>query len=88
MTGLANKRAFNLSCAAEIDGAARDHGSVALVVLDVDHFKQVNDKYGHPFGDRILVGVADALGSVARGHDTGARIGGEEFALLLPGTSA
>ncbi|MGO9749969.1 MAG: diguanylate cyclase domain-containing protein [Solirubrobacteraceae bacterium] len=87
LTGLANKRVFRLRCAAEMDAAARTHDSVALVVLDVDHFKQVNDTYGHAFGDQILLAVADALGSVVRGHDTAARIGGEEFALLLPGAT-
>jgi diguanylate cyclase (GGDEF)-like protein len=87
LTGLANQRGFHLSCAAELSRAARENTSVALVVLDVDHFKRVNDSYGHPLGDQILAAVADALRSTVRGHDTAARIGGEEFALLLPGAT-
>jgi len=70
-----------------MDDAAREHGSVALVVLDIDRFKKVKDTYGHPFGDQILVAVADALKAVVRSHDTAARIGGREFALLLPGAT-
>ena len=87
LTGLANQRTFRLRCAAELERAAREGLSVALVVLDIDHFKAVNDKYGHPFGNQILAAVADALRSVVRPHDTPARIGGEEFSLLLPGTT-
>jgi diguanylate cyclase (GGDEF)-like protein len=88
LTGLANRRVFDAACAAELDRASREGGSVALVMIDIDHFKDINDAYGHPFGDGVLVSVADALRTVVRGHDTVARLGGEEFALLLPGTSA
>ena len=85
LTGVANQRVFRHNCAAELLRAARDDASVAFVALDLDHFKQINDTFGHPFGDQVLVSVAGALRSVIRGHDTVARIGGEEFALLLPG---
>jgi diguanylate cyclase (GGDEF)-like protein len=87
LTGLANRRAFDLACAAELDRAARHGNGVALILFDIDHFKQINDTYGHPFGDQTLVAVAGVLRSMVRGHDTVARIGGEEFALLLPGVS-
>jgi diguanylate cyclase (GGDEF)-like protein len=87
LTGLANRRVLGLACAAETDRAAREDGSVALVMLDVDHFKLINDTYGHPFGDEVLVRAAGLLRSVVRGHDTVARVGGEEFALLLPGAA-
>jgi diguanylate cyclase (GGDEF)-like protein len=54
------------------------------VILDIDHFKEINDTFGHPFGDEVLVAVAKALRSAVRTHDTVARLGGEEFALLVP----
>lgn len=57
-------------------------------MLDLDEFKAINDTHGHPYGDQVLIGVADALREAIRGHDTLARIGGEEFALLLPGANA
>jgi diguanylate cyclase (GGDEF)-like protein len=87
LTGLANRRAFNVACAAELDRAARHDGSVALVLFDIDHFKQINDTHGHPFGDQTLVAVSGVLRAVVRAHDTVARVGGEEFALLLPGAT-
>ncbi len=87
LTGLANRRAFDVACAAELDRAGRHGGAVALILFDVDHFKQINDTYGHPFGDQTLVAVAGVLRSMVRAHDTIARIGGEEFALLLPGVT-
>jgi diguanylate cyclase (GGDEF)-like protein len=85
LTGLANRRSLSLACSAEVDRAARHGSAVALVMLDIDHFKLINDTYGHPFGDEILVTVAEALRAAVREHDTVGRIGGEEFALLLPG---
>jgi diguanylate cyclase (GGDEF)-like protein len=88
LTGLANKRALQLACEAEISRAAREGSCLALVVLDLDHFKQVNDRHGHPYGDEVLVAVANALRTAVRGHDTLARFGGEEFVILLPGATA
>ena len=88
LTGLANRRVFNGACAVERDRAAREDSSVALVVIDIDHFKHINDTHGHPFGDQMLVAIAGVLRSVARGPDTVARLGGDEFALLLSGASA
>ena len=88
LTGLANKRALHLACEAELSRAARESSPMALVVLDLDHFKQINDRHGHPFGDQILVAVAKALRAAVRGHDLVARNGGEEFVILLPGADA
>jgi diguanylate cyclase (GGDEF)-like protein len=84
LTGVANRRSLGLVCADEVDRAKRHGNAVSLVMLDVDHFKRINDTYGHLYGDEILVRVAEALRGAARRHDTVARIGGEEFALLLP----
>ena len=86
LTGLANQRAFERACVAEFSRAEREAGSVSIVIVDVDHFKAINDAFGHPYGDQVLCGVADALRSSVRPHDTVARMGGEEFAILLPGT--
>jgi diguanylate cyclase (GGDEF)-like protein len=88
LTGLANRRGLSLASAAEVDRAARHGTMVAMVMLDIDHFKRVNDTYGHPLGDQILVSAARALRAAVRAHDTVARIGGEEFALLLPEADA
>jgi len=88
LTGLANRRVFQSTCRVELDRAARHGTALALVMFDLDHFKAINDTYGHPFGDSVLINVGRSLRSVVRGYDTTARIGGEEFALLLPGADA
>jgi two-component system cell cycle response regulator len=88
LTGLANQRSFHEACAAEFSRARRGDGEVSIVMLDLDKFKQINDAHGHPYGDQILLAVADALRSSLRQHDTAARMGGEEFAILLPETDA
>jgi diguanylate cyclase (GGDEF)-like protein len=88
LTGLANQRAFYRDCAAEFSRAQRAGGEVSIVMLDLDDFKAINDVHGHPYGDRVLLGVADALRTSVRGHDTVARMGGEEFAILLPNADA
>jgi diguanylate cyclase (GGDEF)-like protein len=86
LTGLANHRGFHEVLAAELERARRVEGSVALVMLDLDNFKAVNDTHGHPYGDQVLTAVGKKLAGVLRATDTAARVGGEEFALILPDT--
>lgn len=89
LTGLANRRQFDDILGAEWSRARRGGGGIALLLLDLDHFKQLNDTLGHPAGDAALRQVAQALvGCVHRGGDVVARYGGEEFAVVLPGMSA
>ena len=86
LTGLANRRAFFEAAELELDRAAHTPRPLALIVFDADLFKNINDRYGHPAGDRVLCDLADALGDSFRIVDTVARLGGEEFAVLLPST--
>lgn len=88
LTRLANQRAFFECCAAEFGRRDRAGGELSIVMLDLDYFKAINDTYGHPYGDQILVGVANSLRNATRSYDTVARLGGEEFAILLPDTDA
>jgi diguanylate cyclase (GGDEF)-like protein/PAS domain S-box-containing protein len=87
LTGLANRRHFDLALDGEVRRALRGGGTLAMVMIDVDHFKAFNDSYGHPAGDDCLRQIAGAIrGMVRRPGDLAARYGGEEFALILPGT--
>ena len=86
LTGLANHRAFRERLLAECARAERSGGPLALVMIDLDRFKRVNDTHGHQAGDEVLRGVARRLASCARRADVPARIGGEELAWLLPDT--
>lgn len=86
LTGLANRRCFMEALTREVERAGRYDRSLSLVLLDLDHFKKVNDTWGHAAGDDVLKEVARALRSVCRDIDLPARLGGEELVLLLPET--
>lgn len=86
LTGLANRRAFDLRLAEEWARARRDGQPLALMMIDVDFFKRYNDRYGHPAGDACLQQVSDVFkAQLRRAGEFVARMGGEEFAVLLPG---
>jgi diguanylate cyclase (GGDEF)-like protein len=84
LTGMANRRHFRTVLERAIDVVARSGEPALLLMLDIDHFKKVNDTYGHPAGDKVLQAVAHCLGKCVRPMDTVARYGGEEFAVVLP----
>jgi diguanylate cyclase (GGDEF)-like protein len=86
LTGLANHGHFYKTLGREIERARRYERGLALVMLDIDHFKQYNDRNGHRAGDQALVAVARIIGDRSRAHDVVARYGGEEFAIILPET--
>jgi len=88
LTGLANRRSFELALAREIDRVARAGEPALLLALDVDHFKSVNDTHGHASGDLVLKAVAKALLECVRPMDMVARVGGEEFAIVMPNCPA
>ena len=87
LTGLANRASLEQRLAQELSLSRRTKRPLACVMVDVDHFKKVNDTYGHAFGDEVLRSVAQTLVSGCRTEDLIARYGGEEFALLLPNTN-
>lgn len=84
LTGLANRRQFLTIQERTIEMVARSGESALLLMLDIDHFKKINDTYGHLAGDQVLRSVAEALSKCVRPMDTVARYGGEEFAIILP----
>ena len=87
LTGIHNRRAYELRIREEIRRFHRDGQRFCLILIDVDHFKQVNDRYGHRTGDRCLREIASRIKSVLRNVDFVARYGGEEFTTMLPGSS-
>jgi diguanylate cyclase (GGDEF)-like protein len=88
LTGLHNRRLFMDRLDEEVRRVQRHDGCLSVILIDLDHFKQINDRFGHDVGDRVLVAAAARTRSVKRATDVAARIGGEEFALLLPATDA
>ncbi len=88
LTGIPNRQAFNEAMAREVARARRFRQPLAMVIVDLDHFKRVNDQYGHPVGDQVLVGAARMLSTRVRESDLVARWGGEEFAVITTMTDA
>jgi two-component system, cell cycle response regulator len=86
LTGLPNRRRFMERLMQETANSRRYGHRLSLAIIDVDHFKRINDTYGHPVGDRVLADISSHLMDRARETDLPARIGGEEFAVLLPST--
>lgn len=87
LTGLLNHRIFHEQLQGEVARARRHRRPVSVALLDLDHFKDVNDRYGHPIGDQVLRQVAERLSGLIREGEYLARIGGEEFAMILPETA-
>ena len=87
LTGLYNRRHFAAEATAELARAHRTHSPSSILIADIDFFKKVNDQYGHPAGDQVLKEVASVLASNVRATDVVARLGGEEFIVLMPHTT-
>ena len=85
LTGLANRRRFRVALTGEVERWRRYGVPCALLLLDIDHMKAINDSFGHPAGDLVIREIASTLTRVSRDNDTAARLGGEEFALLFAG---
>jgi diguanylate cyclase (GGDEF)-like protein len=88
LTQLANRRSFDRALDRELQRATRTDGRLSVVLIDIDHFKNLNDTHGHLVGDNVLRQIASALRECGREYDTIARYGGEEFAAVLPGCSS
>jgi len=86
LTGLLNRRAFDERIEAALQQLPDRSPGLCLVMIDIDHFKRINDTFGHVFGDRVLRTIGQLLKATVKGQDTVARYGGEEFAVLLPET--
>ena len=86
LTRTLNRRAFLEQAEKHIAAALRHHLPLSLLMIDIDHFKRINDGFGHPAGDEVLIKVTELLSSLLRKEDTLARYGGEEFCVLLPAT--
>src|SRR5262249_41545290 len=88
LTGLPNRALFHDRVAQVLRGAQRNKQNAAVLMMDLDRFKDINDALGHQFGDQVLQEVAGRLEATLRASDTVARLGGDEFAVLLPGADA
>jgi diguanylate cyclase (GGDEF)-like protein len=88
LTGLFNHRYFHERVRSELTRATRAHDSVVVLIMDIDDFKRVNDVHGHSVGDQVLAGLADIIRSEVRASDVVCRIGGEEFAVVMPSSRA
>lgn len=88
LTGLPNRRDMAQRIVEEMHRCRRSSGSFAILLADIDRFKQVNDTYGHPVGDQVIIHIANEMRSTLRASDLCARWGGEEFLMLLPDTGA
>ena len=86
LTGLRNRRSLEEAAGAEVKRGARNGAPLSIIICDIDHFKQINDRHGHDVGDRVIRAVAQLLGTVARESDALGRWGGEEFLMILPDT--
>jgi len=86
LTGMPNRRAFFAVASRDLHKARRYSTPIAFIMLDIDHFKEINDEYGHDFGDAALVQVASTIAAGVRDVDVAARLGGEEFGILMPFT--
>ncbi len=87
LTGLRNRRSFDIMLASQVASARNAAQPLCLIIADIDHFKSINDRYGHPTGDEVLKWFAKILSSNVKGRDTVARYGGEEFAIIMPQTT-
>ncbi len=87
LTSILNRRAILENISTEIDRAVRENGLLSLAILDIDHFKQVNDAFGHDAGDMVLTECVRRIQSIIRSYDLLGRFGGEEFIFILPGAS-
>jgi len=87
LTGILNRRAFFRACVKEINTAKRYRHDLTFIIIDIDYFKDINDKYGHLNGDIVLIDVVNTIKNTIRTTDIFGRIGGEEFAVLMPQTN-
>lgn len=88
LTGIANRRLFDITLERELQRGSRTKTELSLVMIDIDNFKMINDQYGHVVGDEVLARLGEILRQSVRPYDLAARIGGEEFCLILPGASS
>lgn len=86
LTGLANRRGFDIALSSHFAQSDANTTSLCLLIADIDHFKNINDTYGHLFGDKVICSIAAVLRNSVKGNDLAARYGGEEFVVILPDT--